>query len=118
MWRDHEARVGFVRGRGTRKRAAGSGRTVKKRFVVIVHGVVQGVYFRHSTSVEASRLGVSGAVRNEPDGTVRVVAEGDDTALEALLAWLRRGPSRAVVERVEVEWTSPRDESGGFRIEA
>jgi acylphosphatase len=90
---------------------------LRRRFVATIYGVVQGVFFRQSTSAEASRLGIAGAVRNDPDGCVRVVAEGDEEALRTLLAWLHRGPSRAVVERVEVDWMDPRGESGGFRID-
>jgi acylphosphatase len=88
-----------------------------RRFEAIVHGVVQGVFFRRTTEAEACRLGLSGAVRNQPDGTVRVVAEGDEAALADLLAWLGHGPERAVVERIDVQWTEPRGVSGSFRAE-
>jgi len=88
-----------------------------ERFVAVIRGEVQGVSFRAGTRGEAVRLGVSGAVRNRPDGTVRVTAQGEVEALEALLAWLQRGPERAVVERVEVEWGAPQDETEGFRID-
>jgi acylphosphatase len=57
-------------------------------------------------------------VRNQPDGTVRVVAEGDSKALEDLLRWLQRGPERAVVERVDVEWQELRNGFSGFRVES
>jgi acylphosphatase len=63
------------------------------------------------------RLGVVGTVRNQPDGTVRVVAEGEDSALRDLLSWLDHGPERASVDRVDVEWSLPRDEVSDFRIE-
>ncbi len=91
---------------------------MKQRMVATVHGVVQGVFFRQSTAVEASRLGIVGSVRNQPDGTVRVVAEGDEAALRDLLLWLHRGPERASVERVDVEWSAPRAAAAGFHIEA
>ncbi len=90
---------------------------MRRRFVATIHGVVQGVFFRQTTKREASLLGISGAVRNEPDGTVRVVAEGDEEALRALLAWLHQGPDRAEVDRVEVGWMEPRGEPDGFRID-
>lgn len=111
-------RVGFVRGpasgaTGAPVKARG---TMRRRFTATVHGIVQGVLFRESTRRAALGLGVSGTVRNLPDGTVRVVAEGDGDALVALLAWLERGPERAVVDRVEVEWPNPRGESDGFRV--
>jgi acylphosphatase len=91
-------------------------REMKRRMAATVHGVVQGVFFRQSTAIEASRLGIAGSVRNEPDGTVRVVAEGDEAALRDLLAWLHHGPERATVERVDVEWCEPRG-ACGFRID-
>jgi acylphosphatase len=90
---------------------------MKRRVVAIVHGVVQGVFFRQTTRMEAARLGVAGTVRNQPDGTVRVVGEGEDGALCDLLSWLEHGPERARVDRVDVEWSLPRDEVSDFRIE-
>ena len=68
-----------------------------------VHGRVQGVGFRDATVRRARVLGVLGWVRNEDDGTVGVHAEGDEDALEELVAVLREGPRDAVVERVDVE---------------
>jgi acylphosphatase len=67
----------------------------------IVHGRVQGVFYRQSTRERATELGVSASATNLPDGTVEVVAEGDDVALDALQAWLRQGPPRALVTKVE-----------------
>ncbi len=66
-------------------------------------GVVQGVGFRAATRRRAERLGVRGWVRNAQDGTVALHAEGDADALDALLAFLRDGPSGAHVDRLEVE---------------
>jgi acylphosphatase len=91
---------------------------MNRRLVAAVRGVVQGVYFRQSTQREAVRLGLVGTVRNQPDGTVLVVAEGDAEALAQLLRWLHRGPERAVVERVDVEWQEPRNGLSGFRVES
>jgi len=70
---------------------------------VVVHGRVQGVFFRDSTRQRAQAAGVSGWVANQPDGTVEAVLEGDDDAVEALVRWLYAGPRGADVERVEVE---------------
>ena len=91
---------------------------MRQRLTATVHGVVQGVFFRQTAQREAVRLGLVGTVRNQPDGTVRVVAEGDSRALKDLLRWLHRGPERAVVERVDVEWQEPRNGLSGFRIES
>jgi acylphosphatase len=60
------------------------------------------VFFRDSCLREAQRLGVSGWVRNEPDGSVRVQVEGDPEAVAALVQWLHEGPPYARVRRVDV----------------
>ena len=67
----------------------------------VVSGRVQGVFFRASTRDEALRLGLTGHARNRPDGTVEVVACGDDAALAELERWLALGPPLAQVSRVE-----------------
>ena len=67
-----------------------------------IHGRVQGVWFRESMRVEAERLGVTGWVRNKPDGTVEAVVQGEDTATDALIEWAHRGPPQAQVDRVEI----------------
>jgi acylphosphatase len=76
---------------------------VIRRFLVL--GKVQGVYFRHSTRLEARRLVIRGFARNLPDGSVEVLAQGDAAAVEELRVWLRRGPAEAQV--VEVRETAP-----------
>jgi acylphosphatase len=81
-----------------------------------VVGMVQGVFYRQSTADEAARLRLSGTVRNLPDGSVEVVAEGPRDGVEALMAWCRRGPPAARVEAVEVEWEAPVGLSGPFRV--
>jgi len=73
-----------------------------KSFVIRVTGKVQGVFYRASTADEANRLGLRGFVRNEPDGSVYLEAEGDEQKLNELVNWCKRGPSRAVVSAVEV----------------
>jgi acylphosphatase len=82
----------------------------------IVHGRVQGVCFRAETREVARSLGLSGFVRNLPDGTVEVVAEGPQEKLEALLKFLQRGPSLARVERVEVTWDTTYEAPTPFAI--
>jgi acylphosphatase len=80
---------------------------------ILVSGRVQGVGFRYFTASQARRLGVGGSVRNLPDGAVEIIAEGDRSALEALIAAVRRGPTGAVVRDVRVEWedvNAPRQE--------
>lgn len=74
---------------------------------VVVHGDVQGVFFRDTTRDEAERRGVAGWVTNRDDGAVEAVFEGDPEAVAALVAFCREGPSRASVERVEEETEEP-----------
>jgi len=74
---------------------------------VVVHGEVQGVFFRDSTREEAERRGVAGWVTNRDDGTVEAVFEGPPDAVEALVDFCREGPSRADVERVEEQSEEP-----------
>jgi acylphosphatase len=73
-----------------------------KRIRAIVTGRVQGVAFRATTSSEARRRGVVGWVRNLPDGSVELEAEGDDERVAALLAWCEHGPPGARVANVAV----------------
>lgn len=67
-----------------------------------IQGRVQGVWFRESMRQEAERLGVSGWVRNTPDGAVEAVVQGEDEAVRGILAWAHRGPPQARVDHVEV----------------
>jgi acylphosphatase len=69
---------------------------------VVVHGSVQGVFFRDTMRRLAEQHSVSGWAQNNPDGTVEAVFEGDETSLERLLAFAHEGPRGAHVERVEV----------------
>jgi acylphosphatase len=79
-----------------------------KAVTVKVTGRVQGVSFRWYAVQEAERLGVTGWVRNEPDGgTVAAHLEGDDTAVDAMVEWCRHGPSYASVRHVAVTDAQP-----------
>lgn len=82
---------------------------------VVVHGQVQGVFFRDSTRREAERLGVAGWVTNRDDGTVEALFEGGADAVERLVAWCRDGPPHATVERVDVQDAAP-EGLGGFAV--
>lgn len=84
--------------------------TVRRRF--IVSGRVQGVFYRQGARNEAVRLGVEGWAKNLDDGTVEVVAEGDDAAVEVLARWLRTGPPRAIVTGVVVRDEPPAGADG------
>jgi acylphosphatase len=77
------------------------------RIRVIVHGLVQGVWFRESCKRMAEEHGVVGWVRNRDDGTVEAVFEGDQHAVASLASWCRVGPPRADVTRIEVTEETP-----------
>ena len=84
---------------------------------VVVYGSVQGVFFRDFTSRRAEELGLTGYVRNLPGGnSVGVLAEGERARLEKLIGYLKTGPSRAIVERVEVNWSPPSGNYSRFVI--
>jgi acylphosphatase len=68
---------------------------------VVVHGRVQGVFFRGATQVEARAAGVAGWVRNLPDGTVEAVFEGPADRVDRLLAFCAHGPPAARVTRLD-----------------
>lgn len=74
---------------------------------VVVHGRVQGVFFRDTARRMAQSRGLGGWVRNTPQGTVEAVFEGEPEALESMVAWCGEGPRGAVVERVEVTAEEP-----------
>ncbi len=74
---------------------------------VVVHGLVQGVFFRDSTRRLAQRHGVAGWVANRPDGAVEAVFEGEADAVERLVAFSRAGPRGAQVQSVEVSEEEP-----------
>jgi acylphosphatase len=83
---------------------------VRKR--VLISGRVQGVWFRESCREQAVALGVTGWVRNRSDGQVEAVLEGPGAAVDRVVEWCHEGPSRARVDRVEVQVEDPIGESG------
>ena len=87
---------------------------MKARAHVFISGLVQGVFFRSSTCGEAQKLGVKGFVRNLPDGRVEAVFEGEKEKVEKIVAWCRKGPPTAWVEKVEVIWEEYKGEFRDF----
>jgi acylphosphatase len=79
---------------------------------VVVDGRVQGVFFRDETRRQARRLGVSGWVRNCPDGTVEAHLEGPPSAVDGLVRWLHEGPPHADVSAVRVGDAEPEGRDG------
>jgi acylphosphatase len=81
---------------------------------VVVHGDVQGVFFRDSTEKEAQKHGVSGWVTNRDDGAVEALFEGDASSVDAMVDFAKSGPSQASVQDVEVSDAEP---EGGSSFE-
>lgn len=81
-----------------------------------MRGVVQGVGYRASTLRKATQLGLTGWVRNEPDGSVLLEAQGARERIDELEQWLWRGPVLADVEAVEVEELDPADGERTFSV--
>lgn len=89
---------------------------MKKRIFIKVYGDVIGINFRYYTCQRAEELGVFGYVRNAPDRTVEIEAEGEEDKLKELLAWAHTGPKWGRVDRLEHRWQENRDEFNTFDI--
>ena len=89
---------------------------IKKRAIIKVYGKVQGVFFRHSTKLMAQEFGLKGFVRNEIDGSVLIVAEGEAERLNELIKWARIGPPSAEVKNIEIKWEDYQGEFNEFFI--
>jgi len=83
---------------------------------VFISGRVQGVFFRYETKRMALRRGVSGWVRNLPDGRVEAVFEGEKSDVEEIVRFCHRGPPGAIVRNVKVIWEQPTGDLQGFQI--
>jgi acylphosphatase len=82
-----------------------------------IFGIVQGVFFRAGTQDTVHRIqGITGWVRNLPDGSVECLAEGEKEKLEELLDWAKHGPSGAEVEKIDEIWEEYKGEFEGFEI--
>jgi acylphosphatase len=80
-----------------------------KHLSILVQGKVQGVFFRASTKERAEELGLTGTVRNLPDGNVHIEVEGSEEALQEFVIWCHEGPRHARVDTVEVQESDPRN---------
>jgi len=87
-----------------------------KRIIIKVYGDVQGVFFRANTQNKAKELNLVGWVRNEPDGTVKIVAEGKEENLKKLADWCYNGVRYAKVEKIDIEWQEATGEFEEFEI--
>ena len=81
-----------------------------------IYGQVQGICLRSYAKEVADRLGLVGWVKNNPDGSVETVAEGSKEKLEEFVKWCKKGPSGAMVEKVEVKWGEKSEDYDQFEI--
>jgi acylphosphatase len=89
---------------------------MRKQAEIIIKGRVQGVFFRQKTKAEAEKLALLGWVRNEEDGSVRIVIEGEEEKIKEFIAWAKEGPRFARVENIQVGWQSAKNEFSQFEI--
>jgi acylphosphatase len=76
-------------------------------YSILVSGKVQGVFYRQSTQEKAKALGITGMVKNLPNGNVQIMATGRSDQLDELVTWCKQGPPRAEVTSVQVEKLTP-----------
>ncbi len=89
---------------------------MKRRVHVYIWGRVQGVFFRANTQKQALSLGLSGWVKNRPDGGVETVFEGESENVEAMLAWCRTGTPPARVDRIEYTEEKTGEDLKDFKV--
>jgi acylphosphatase len=89
---------------------------VKKRVHVLISGMVQGVWYRASTKDKADEFGITGWVRNTPDGKVEAVFEGEENNIRRMLSWCWDGPEMAKVVDVNISFEDFIDEFDNFKI--
>ena len=82
----------------------------------VVHGRVQGVFYRAFIEEHAQRLALSGYVRNLPSGAVEVMAEGEREGVDKLVKYLKVGPPAAIVDRVDISWSEYTGDHSGFVV--
>ncbi len=87
-----------------------------KRIHAIIHGRVQGVFFRETTCQQAKTLGLTGWVRNLADGTVETEFQGEEKTVTRMLDWLPQGSSLSEVTRVESQEKNPVSEEADFIV--
>ena len=82
----------------------------------IISGRVQGVFYRAETQKAAQQRGVTGWVKNRPDGTVEAVFEGKENDVASMIEWCKSGSSQARVDNVDVDWETYKGEFSAFEV--
>lgn len=88
----------------------------KVRVHLIVFGRVQGVFFRAETQKKAREFGITGWVKNLPDGRVEAVFEGERVKVDEVLKWAKKGPSGAIVDHLDAVWEGHQGEFQDFEV--
>ena len=81
-----------------------------------ISGQVQGVSFRYQTQIQAQKLGLTGWIKNAPDGIVELVAQGDKASLEGFIKWCKTGPEYASVSHIDQKWRESSEKFLNFEI--
>jgi acylphosphatase len=89
---------------------------MKSRVQILISGQVQGVFFRSNTQEEAKKIGITGFVRNLPDGRVEAVFEGEEKEIKKMINWIKKGPETARVENIEINRQIFKGEFKDFEI--
>ncbi len=88
----------------------------KKRVFLKIEGVVQGVGFRYFTRQNAQAIGLTGWVRNAPDGSVETVLEGEEHEVQEMIKRLKQGPASSRVDNVDIQWEDYQGEFSTFSV--
>jgi len=86
---------------------------MEKQVILKIYGRVQGIFFRDSARKRARKLGLTGWVSNESDGTVKVIAQGKEEKLKELIKWCYNGPMMARVDKIDIDW---QEATGQFEV--
>lgn len=89
---------------------------MKKRLIIQVMGRVQGVFFRDTALTKASELNLKGLVENSSDGSVLIIAEGEEKNLLDLLKWAKIGPEFAEIEKIDSHFAEATGEFKNFQV--
>ena len=89
---------------------------MQKRLSLTISGKVQGVFFRQNTKEFADALGLKGYVKNDPTGTVTIIAQGNENSLKKLIDFGKKGTSYSQVDDIKIEWQKPQDDFKQFEI--
>jgi len=89
---------------------------MNKKIILKIYGRVQMVLFRDSTRRKAKKLNLVGWVMNQEDGTVQIMAEGEEENLKQLITWCYNGPMLAKVDKIDITWQGPTGQFKKFEI--